>query len=160
MWAPRVQHAAPHSPTAGNAEEFARSSMVGVSDFLCQAWQREWTGKQANRGTAFTWFCCCQNLDGSRKIKTQLGTNCATAGKLMQQDRVVLLFVGAWGGAKAWAVPSPASVHRQRCIPVCSPGAALQALSRRGWAHSCVIAMGLHKVGCRPPGREVGAGVC
>lgn len=132
----------------------------GWSEQLSVSGLAKCTGKQANRGTAFTWFCCCQNLDGSRKIKTQLGTNCATAGKLMQQDRVVLLFVGAWGGVKAWAVPSPASVHRQRCIPVCSPGAALQALSRRGWPHSCVIAMGLHKVGCRPPGREVGAGVC
>lgn len=52
------------------------------------------------------------NLDGSRKIKTELGTNSATAGKLVQQDGVVFLFVGAWDRVKAWAVPSPASVHR------------------------------------------------
>lgn len=50
----------------------------------------------------------------------------------MQKDGAVFLFVGAWGRVKAWAVPSPASVHRQRCIPVCSPGAALQALSMKG----------------------------
>ena len=46
VWAPRVQHAAPHSPTAGNAEEFAMSSMVGVSNFLCQAWQSAQGNKQ------------------------------------------------------------------------------------------------------------------
>lgn len=44
--------------------------------------------------------------------KTELGTNSATAGKLVQQDGVVFLFVGAWDRVKAWAVPSPASVHR------------------------------------------------
>lgn len=115
-------------------------------DVICKCDQMAWggwrTGAWASR-VPITHFYCCQNLDDGRKM--QLGTNSATAKKLVHKHGAALLFVGAQGGLKEWTASSPAGALRQRA----HLGAALHALNRRAWMHGFVIAVVLYKAGCR-----------